>query len=60
MARGFLESHGVEAVLADENTCRNAWLPVPILGGIRLQVRGEDAAIARGLLAAVATPSTPE
>lgn len=51
MARGFLEANGIEVFLADEAMSR-IYLAV-VTGGIKLQVRGEDAETARQLLSEV-------
>lgn len=48
MARGMLEAEGVEVFLADEAMSR-IYLSV-VTGGIKLQVRAEDAETARELL----------
>ena len=51
MARGFLEANGIDVFLADEAMSR-IYLTV-VIGGIKLQVRGEDVDIARELLSEV-------
>lgn len=51
MARGLLEAEGIDAFLADEAMSR-IYLSV-ITGGIKLQVREEDAESARQLLSEV-------
>jgi hypothetical protein len=48
LALGFLEANGIDAFLADENMSR--LYVAPLVGGIRLQVRAEDAERARELL----------
>lgn len=48
MARGFLEANGIDVFLADEAMSR-IYLTV-VTGGIKLQVRAEDADTARELL----------
>jgi hypothetical protein len=53
MARGFLEANGVGVFMADEAMSRIASYLIPMTGGIRLQVRREDAETARELLADV-------
>ncbi len=50
LARGLLESAGIECVLLDENIMRIHWLCGPAIGGVRLQVAEEDAASAREIL----------
>lgn len=51
LARGKLESAGIEAFLADDNMVRMDWFLSQMIGGIRLQVRLEDEEVARALLA---------
>jgi hypothetical protein len=51
MAKGYLEAQGVEATFADENVNRIANHLQPMIGGVKLQVRQEDAERARFLLA---------
>ena len=56
MARGMLESSGIECFMVGENVNR-------LLSGafrVRLQVRTEDEAAARGLLAEAAEPPVEE
>jgi hypothetical protein len=50
LARMRLEASGIECVLIDEHLCRIDWGLAPALGGIKLQVREEDAARAAELL----------
>jgi hypothetical protein len=51
IARGFLESFGIEVLAGDENISR---MENPLLvGGTKLQVRAADADTARELLARV-------
>jgi hypothetical protein len=47
MAKGCLESAGIECFLADMNVTRLEW---PISRGVRLQVSLDDAATAAALL----------
>jgi Putative prokaryotic signal transducing protein len=47
MAKGCLESAGLECFLADANISRLEW---PISRGMRLQVKAEDAEIAAEIL----------
>ncbi len=50
MAKGILDSAGLESYLADENVISMNWLYSNALGGVKLQVRSTDAAIASDLL----------
>jgi hypothetical protein len=43
LAKGFLESAGVESFLIDETTIRMDWLWSNLLGGVKLCVNQEDA-----------------
>jgi hypothetical protein len=55
IARGFLESFGIEVLVGDENISR---MENPVLvGGTKLQVRDADADTARELLARVKSQS---
>jgi len=51
LAKGFLESAGIECFLADLNVTRLEW---PISRGVRLQVSQEDASTAVQLLESAA------
>jgi len=42
LAKGFIESAGIECFLADENIVRMDWFISNFVGGIKLQVRPED------------------
>jgi hypothetical protein len=53
MARGFLESNGIDVFLADGAMSRIASHLTPMIGGIKLQVRQEDADRACELLSEV-------
>jgi len=55
MAKGCLESAGIECFLADANITRLEW---PISRGMRLQVNPEDAATAVAVLESAAGDST--
>jgi len=50
LAKGSLESAGIEALLADDNVIRLDWFWSNLMGGIKLQVDQEDAEAANGIL----------
>jgi hypothetical protein len=50
LAKGSLESSGIECFLADENLVRLDWFISNFIGGIKLKVRAPDAANAQKLL----------
>jgi hypothetical protein len=50
IARGSLESAGIQAFLIDDNMIRMDWFISNLLGGIKLEVRAEDAEAAREIL----------
>jgi len=50
LAKGFLESAGVESFLIDETTVRMDWLWSNLLGGVKLCVNQEDADSAAQIL----------
>src|SRR5215475_12748338 len=50
LAKGKLESAGIECLLADGNLVRMDWLLSNAIGGLRLQVKKEDLEPARALL----------
>ena len=50
LAKGSLESAGIECFLADENLVRLDWFISNFIGGIKLRVHPEDAENARKLL----------
>lgn len=50
LAKGSLESAGIECFLADENLVRLDWFISNFIGGIKLNVHPADEAIARKLL----------
>lgn len=50
VARAVLESAGIEAWIADENLVRMDWFYSNMVGGMRLQVAGDDVAAAREIL----------
>jgi hypothetical protein len=49
-AKGSLESSGIECALIDDNMVRLDWFISNLLGGVKLQVRPEDAAVAEEIL----------
>ena len=50
LAKGSLESAGIQAYLVDDNMVRLNWFISNILGGIKLKVCAEDAEAAREIL----------
>src|SRR5271165_4625759 len=50
LAKGSLESAGIEAYLLDDNMVRMDWFISNLLGGIKLQVRPEDVEAAEEIL----------
>ncbi len=50
LAKGSLESSGIECFLADENLVRLDWFISNFIGGIKLNVRAADAEIAGKIL----------
>ena len=50
LAKGLLDSAGIESFLFDENIVRMDWLYSNLVGGVKLRVREEDAAEALELL----------
>jgi hypothetical protein len=50
LAKGSLESAGIEAYLVDDNMIRMDWFISNLLGGIKLKVRAEDAEAASEIL----------
>jgi len=50
LAKGSLESSGIQAYLVDDNMVRLDWFISNLLGGIKLKVRAEDASVAREIL----------
>lgn len=50
LAKGSLESAGIEAYLVDDNMIRMDWFISNLLGGIKLKVRAEDAEAATEIL----------
>src|ERR1700685_2488162 len=50
MAKSILDSAGIESILADENVISMNWLWSNALGGVKLQVRETDVAVASELL----------
>ncbi|PLX40935.1 MAG: phosphoenolpyruvate synthase [Deltaproteobacteria bacterium] len=62
LARGMLDSAGIEAVVFDQNTVYMNWLYSNAIGGVRLMVHEEDLAEAAELLgeADFARPHCPK
>ena len=50
LAKGSLESAGIQAYLVDDNMIRMDWFISNLLGGIKLKVRAEDAEAAYEIL----------
>jgi len=50
LAKGSLESAGIESFLGDENMVRMDWFISNLLGGIKLKVKPEDAEAANEIL----------
>jgi hypothetical protein len=50
LAKGRLESSGIEAFLFDDNMVRMDWLISNLLGGVKLKVEEEDVEIAEEIL----------
>jgi hypothetical protein len=50
LAKGSLDSAGIECWLADDNLIRLDWFISNLLGGIKLQVKNEDAEAAKEIL----------
>jgi hypothetical protein len=50
LAKGSLESAGIEAVLTDDNIIRLDWFWSNLMGGIKLKVAPEDAGVANEIL----------
>jgi hypothetical protein len=50
LAKGSLESAGMEALLVDDNLIRLDWFYSNLIGGIKLKVRAEDAEAANEIL----------
>jgi len=50
LAKGGLESAGIEVALADDNMVRLDWFISNLLGGVKLLVKSEDAEAARQIL----------
>ncbi|MGA8150656.1 MAG: hypothetical protein WB952_06880 [Terriglobales bacterium] len=50
LAKGSLESAGIESLLGDDNMVRMDWFISNLLGGIKLQVQPEDAEAADEIL----------
>ena len=50
LAKGSLESAGIECLLGDDNMVRLDWFISNLIGGVKLQVKPEDAAVATEIL----------
>jgi hypothetical protein len=50
LAKGSLESAGVECYLTDDNMVRMDWFISNLLGGVKLNVKAEDASAAMEIL----------
>lgn len=50
LAKGSLESAGIEAYLVDDNMVRIYWFYSNLLGGIKLKVKSEDLEVANEIL----------
>ena len=50
LARGRLESSGIECFLGDDNMVRMDWFISNFVGGVKLKVKREDAEIAHSIL----------
>jgi len=50
LAKGSLESAGIQCSLADDNMVRLDWFISNLIGGVKLQVSSEDAAAADEIL----------
>src|SRR5579864_710560 len=50
LAKGSLDSSGIECTLVDDNMVRLDWFISNLLGGVKLQVNAEDAAAAEEVL----------
>lgn len=50
MAKGALESAGIECYFVDENIVRMDWLWSNLLGGVKIYVHAEDVSAAEGIL----------
>ena len=59
IARATLEAAGIDAVLVDENIVRMSWGDAQAHGGVRLQVRAEDAEEAQAILADLSMAPAP-
>jgi hypothetical protein len=57
MAKSVLDSAGIPCLMKDENLVRMQWMWSNLIGGIRLQVRPEDAETAERLLSQEVLPA---
>lgn len=60
LAKGMLESAGIQCVLADGNLVRMDWLLSNAIGGVRLQVDKQELEAARAILAEPIPPELGE
>jgi hypothetical protein len=59
MLKSLLEGSGVTDFLPDEYTLQNNWMWTNAIGGVRIQVRDEDAGRAREILSQADAPEDP-
>jgi hypothetical protein len=60
LARGILESAGIETFFADENIVRMDWFISNLVGGVKLKVKREDVEAANLILESPAPEGTAE
>ena len=60
MARGLLESAGIEAFLFDDNMVRMDWFNANALGGVKLRVDADNVSAANRVLAEAAEKAAAE
>lgn len=58
LAKGSLESAGIECFLSDDNVVRMDWFWSNLMGGVKLNVRTEDADAALEILGQSASEGT--
>src|SRR5882672_7722622 len=59
LAKGRLESSGIESFLADDNMVHMDWLISNLLGGVKLKVEAANAEIANEILNEIASDDAP-